>query len=468
MKEYIENKTFDEIKVGETAELVHTMTQNEVDILAAISGDINPSHMDKKLAESDSFHKTILHGTWGNSLISTVLGTELPGPGTTYIKQSLNFKKPLSVGETVTIKVTAHKKDTSNHTITFLCTIKNQNDEEVTGGNVVVQAPTKKIRRARVESPLLALHQPGELYKDLLKLIQDVELLKTAVVHPVDEVSLLGAIEAAQARLIIPILVGPESKIHAVAKKLKIDLSPYELISTPHSDAAAEKAVSLAREGKVGALMKGDLHTDELMHAVVNKETGIQTDRRMSHIFVMDVPTYPRFILVSDAAINIYPTLDDKKDIVQNAIDLAIDIGIEMPKVAILSAVETVTSKIQSTIDAAALCKMADRGQIKGGILDGPLAFDNVISKEAAKIKGIHSPVSGKVNVVITPDLESGNILVKQLEYLSEAQSAGVVLGAKVPIILTSRSDKPITRLASSALAAIIVHKKFASKDKQP
>lgn len=311
------------------------------------------------------------------------------------------------------------------------------------------------------------LHKPGELYEELMKDIHKVSPIRTAVVHPVDDVSLLGAIESAQEKLIIPVLIGPEDKIRATAKELKLDLSPYEIISTPHSHAAAAQGVSLAREGKVDALMKGALHTDELMHAALEKDLGISTERRMSHVFVMDVPHYPRLMLVSDAAINIYPSLEDKKDIVQNAIDLAVCIGIKQPKVAILSAVETVSPKIQSTLDAAALCKMADRGQIKGGILDGPLAFDNVVSKEAAKIKGIISPVAGQADIIIVPDLESGNILVKQLEYLSEAQSAGIVLGAKVPIILTSRSDSAITRLASSALAAIIVSKKFSSRDKK-
>ena len=325
----------------------------------------------------------------------------------------------------------------------------------------------EKIRRPQVERRKDIPHKPGELYEKLIKIVRNVKPVKTAVIHPVDEMSLLGAIESAQAKLIIPILVGPESKIHTIAKKLKLDLSPYDIISTPHSHAAAAMGVSLARKGAVDALMKGALHTDELMHAALDKNCGIRTERRMSHVFVMDVPNYPHLMLVSDAAITIYPTLDDKRDITQNAIDLALDIEIKLPKVAILSAIETVSSKIQSTLDAAALCKMADRGQIKGGILDGPLAFDDAVSKEADKIKGIVSPVAGQADVLIVPDLESGNILVKQLEYLSNAQSAGIVLGAAVPIILTSRSDSPITRLASSALAAILVSKRFTSKEKK-
>lgn len=464
---YIENKTFDEIIIGESAELVHTLTKNDIELFAVMSGDVNPAHVDEKFAYSDLFHKIVAQGMWGGSLISTVLGTQLPGPGTIYIGQSLNFKKPIGVGDTVTIRLTVKEKNPSNKDITFLCSIINQKNEEVTNGTAIVRAPVEKIRRPQIEMPHVILRKEGKLYEVLLKKLHNVKPIQTAVIHPVDDVSLLGAIESAQAKLIIPILIGPETKIHAVAKKLKLDLSPYKIISTPHSHAAADIGVSLARDGKVGALMKGALHTDELMHAALEKTSGISTDRRMSHVFVMDVPNYPRMLLVSDAAINIYPTLEEKRDIVQNAIDLALALDITLPKVAILSAVETVTSKIQSTVDAAALCKMSDRGQIKGGILDGPLAFDAAVSKKANQIKGITSSVAGQANVLIVPDLESGNILVKQLEYLSDSESAGIVLGAKVPIILTSRSDKPLTRLASSALAAIAVYKNLAPRDKK-
>ncbi len=257
-----------------------------------------------------------------------------------------------------------------------------------------------------------------------------LEPIRTAVVHPVDGNSLQGAVNAAQAKLIIPIFVGPEAKIRTAASAAKIELSPYDLISTKHSHEAAEQSVALARAGKVEALMKGSLHTDELMHAAVAKETGLCTKRRMSHVFVMDVPEYPRLLLLTDAAINIYPCLDDKCDIIQNAIDLAHILGIVIPKVAILSAIETVTPKLRSTLEAAALCKMADRGQITGGLVDGPLAFDNAVSEEAAKVKGIVSPVAGHADILVVPDLESGNMLAKQLEYLANAQTAGIVLGA--------------------------------------
>ena len=303
----------------------------------------------------------------------------------------------------------------------------------------------------------------GRHHQNLIKKARGLPPIRTAVVHPVDAVSLVGAIEAAKQKLIVPVLVGPEHKIRAAARAAKLDLSPYELVPTEHSEAAAVQAVALACDRKVEALMKGSLHTDEFMGAIV-KEEKLRTARRMSHVFVIDVPDYPRPLFVTDAAINIYPTLDDKVDIVQNAIDLAHALGLRRPKVAILSAVETVSSKIRSTIDAAALCKMADRRQITGGILDGPLAFDNAVSAEAAKTKGIVSPVAGEADILVVPDIEAGNMLAKQLEYLAAAEVAGIVLGARVPIILTSRADKTLARLGSCAIALLLARHKPEAK----
>jgi phosphate acetyltransferase/phosphate butyryltransferase len=279
--------------------------------------------------------------------------------------------------------------------------------------------------------------------------------ITTAVVHPIDAVSLLGAVEAAKAQLIVPVLVGPEAKIRAAAEQAELDLSPYEIVPTEHSHAAAAQAAALASDHKVEALMKGSLHTDEFMGAIVHDEK-LRTDRRMSHVFVIDTPRYPRPLLVTDAAINIYPTLSEKRDIIQNAIELAHALGTARPCVAILSAIEMVTEKIRSTLDAAALCKMADRGQITGGILDGPLAFDNAVSAEAARTKGIASPVAGRADIFVVPDIEAGNMLAKQLEYLADAEIAGIVLGARVPIILTSRADKTLARLGSCAVALLL------------
>jgi phosphate acetyltransferase len=292
-------------------------------------------------------------------------------------------------------------------------------------------------------------------YEQLLARCKAMTAIPTAVAHPCDDASLGAAVEAARAGIIAPILVGPAEKIRAVAKTLALDIAAYEIVEAPHSHAAAARAVELVRQGRADLLMKGSLHTDELMGEVVRRETGLRTARRVSHVFVMDVPTYHKPVLITDAAVNIFPTLDDKRDIVQNAIDFAHALGVERPKVAILSAVETVTTKIPSTIDAAALCKMADRGQIVDAILDGPLAFDNAISAEAARTKGIVSAVAGDPDVVLVPDLEAGNMLAKNLTFLSRADAAGVVLGARVPIILTSRADNQRTRLASCAVAAL-------------
>jgi phosphotransacetylase len=295
-------------------------------------------------------------------------------------------------------------------------------------------------------------------YEKLLAACSKLSPVSTAVAYPCEESALTAAVEAAQAGLIHPILVGPADTLKALARRLKIDLGPYEVVDAPNSRAAAAKAVELVREGKAEILMKGSLHTDEFLGAIIARETGLRTGRRLSHVFLMDVPTYHKVLIITDAAINIAPALEEKADIVQNAIDLAIALGVAQPKVGILSAVETVTSKIPSTLDAAALCKMADRGQIKGGLLDGPLAFDNAISKAAAKTKGIASAVAGDVDILLAPDLESGNMLAKQLSFLANADSAGLVLGARVPVVLTSRADSVRARLASAGVAVRLAH----------
>jgi phosphate acetyltransferase len=295
-------------------------------------------------------------------------------------------------------------------------------------------------------------------YEQLLERCEKLEPVRTAVAHPCEATALSGAIDAANKGLIVPILVGPRARIESTARSAGIDLGDFQIVDVPHSVAAAAKAVELLREAKAELLMKGSLHTDELMAAAVSRDGGLRTGRRLSHVFVMDVPTYHKVLMVTDGAINIAPTLEDKVDICQNAIDLAIDLGRQHPKVAILAAVETVTSKMPATIDAAALCKMAERGQIRGGILDGPLAFDNAISKRAAETKGVRSDVAGDPDILLAPDLEAGNILAKQLTFLANAESAGLVLGAKVPIILTSRADSVRSRIASCAVAVLSVH----------
>ncbi len=455
----IENRTFDEIQVGDAASLTRTLTREDIQLFAVMSGDVNPAHVDEEYAKSDHFHTIVAHGMWGASLISTLLGTTLPGPGTIYLTQTLRFRRPVAVGDTITVTVTAIARDPEKHRVTFDCRCMNQKGEVVIEGVAEVLAPTEKVKRPRVILPAVHLHDREARYRRLIEMTKGLEPLRTAIVHPVDRNSLLGALDAAQAGLIVPVFVGPEAKIRAVAGAESVDLSPWRLVPTRHSHEAAERAVAMVRAGEVEALMKGSLHTDELMQEVVAKETGLRTARRISHVFVVDTPTYPRALFITDAAINIAPDLDAKRDIVQNAIDLARVLGIERPKVAILSAVETVNSQIQSTIDAAALCKMADRGQITGGLLDGPLAFDNAVSAEAARVKGIESPVAGCADILVVPDLESGNMLAKQLEYLGEAQSAGIVLGARVPIALTSRADSPLTRMTSCAVALLFARR---------
>ena len=457
--EHIENRTFDEIQVGDCATLVRTLKPEDIQLFAIMSGDVNPAHVDPEYAKSSMFREVIAHGMWGGALISTVLGTQFPGPGTIYIDQTLHFSRPVGIGDTITIAITATRKFDHNHHILFDCVCTNQDGQTVIRGTAEVLAPTEKIKRPRVELPEVTILDREARYQHLLERTRGLAPIPMAVAHPCDKESLLGVVEAAQAGLIIPTLIGPVAKMRAVAEQQGIDLAGLTLVDVEHSHAAAAEAVALARAGKVEALMKGSLHTDELMSEVV-AANGLRTARRISHVFLADVPTYPKPLLITDAAINIEPDLECKADIVRNAIDLALVLGIVEPKVAILAAVETVTPKMRATLDAAALCKMADRGQIAGGVLDGPLAFDNAISIVAAKTKGILSAVAGRADILVVPDLESGNMLAKQLEYLAEALMTGVVVGARVPIVLTSRADTAETRAASCAIALLMAHAK--------
>jgi phosphotransacetylase/acyl dehydratase len=454
----IENRTFDEIRVGDSASLSRTLTKQDIELFAVMSGDVNPIHVDEAFARDDMFHKIIAHGMWGGTLISTLLGTELPGPGTIYRSQTLNFRNPVVLGDTVVVTVIVREKNAAKRDVILDCRVTNQTGNVVIDGVATVIAPAEKIQRTRVILPEVRLEEPGRRHRQLIAQTQGHDPIRTAVVNPIDDLSLAGAVEAARAKLIIPILIGPPDAIRAAAKASGIDISGCEIAPATDADAAAAKAVDLVLAGSADAIMKGALHTDALMHAVVAGDRNLRTERRVSHVFVMDVPTYPRPLLITDAAINIYPDLETKQDIVQNAIELAHALGIERPKVAILSAVETVSSKIKSTLDAAALCKMADRGQITGGLLDGPLGFDNAVSADAAKAKHIVSPVAGQADILLVPDLEAGNMLAKQLEYLADADGAGIVLGARVPIVLTSRADKTLSRMASCAIALLLAH----------
>ncbi len=458
---YLVNKTFGEIKIGDSSTLQRTLKPEDVKVFAVMTGDVNPAVIDPSFSSSGMLREVIAHGMWSGSLISTVLGTQFPGPGTILVDQSLHFSRPVTIGDTITITVTAKQKFDHNKHIIFDCVCVNQDGLQVVYGTAEVLAPTEKIERLQqVDLPEIRIDDKHDRLSRLLARAKGLEPVTVAVAHPCDRESLRGPVLAFQAGIIEPILVGPEDKIRAVAEENGLDISGIRVVNAAHSHDSAAIAVSLVRSGDAEALMKGSLHTDELLAEVISRANGLRTSRRISHVFVMDVPTYPRPLLITDAAVNIAPTLEEKVDIIQNAIELAHALGIPEPKVAILSAVETVNPKIQSTLDAAALCKMADRGQIKGGLLDGPLAFDNAVSIVAAKTKGIKSAVAGQAEILMVPNLECGNMVAKQLEYLANALTAGIVLGTKVPIILTSRADTAETRIASCVIASLVAHYK--------
>ena len=454
----VRNRTFDEITVGETACIERTLSQKDIELFAVLSGDVNPQHLDAEFAASTPFHGVIAHGMLGGALISAVLGTRLPGPGTIYLGQTLKFLAPVRIGDHLRISVTVSARDEVRKRLTLACECVNQDGTTVITGEAQVIAPTERIARARTTLPEVSLSVGNDGMQRLLDYVRPLGSLRVAVVHPCDALSLAGALDARAAGLIEPVLVGPRTRIEATAQDNQLDISGIAIEDVAHSHAAAARAVELVLEGKVQALMKGSLHTDELMSAVIASQGGLRTKRRVSHCYLMQTPAYPRPFIITDAAINIAPTLADKADIVRNAIDLAHAIGVAQPRVAILAAVETVNASMPATLDAAALCKMADRGQITGGLLDGPLAFDNAVSIAAARTKGIVSEVAGRADILVVPDLESGNMLAKQLEYLGEATTAGIVLGARVPIVLTSRADSRETRLASCAIAVLLAH----------
>lgn len=438
--DFIENRTFDEIRVGDTASMSRTLSEKDIELVACAANDVHPARL--------------AHGMWGG-LIGSVLGMELFDPSAVRLPQSLRFTQPVGVGEKVTACVTVTEKRADGCFVVLACRCTNQSGDLVITAEAEVRALQEKRRRRRTGLPegQEALHSR---YNQLINETQGGEALQTAVAHPCTAAALAAVVDAAEARLIAPILVGPQKRIRAAAEEAGRDIASFRLVSADHSHDAAAKAVALVRSGDAKLLMKGSLHTDELMAAVVSATAGLRTERRISHAYVMDVPGYPTPLIITDAAINIAPSLKEKADIIRNAIDLAHVIGMAEPKVAILSAVETVNADLPSTLDAAALCKMADRGQISGGLLDGPLALDNAISEAAAREKGIVSPVAGKAEILIVPNLEAGNMLAKQLTFLGGADAAGVVLGARVPIILTSRADSERTKLASCAIAVLL------------
>jgi len=447
----LSNHPFSEIKAGDSASLSRILTQDDIDQFSSIGGDVRRDD-----GVIDCYDQIVAHGMWGGALIASLMGRQLPGSGTTLLHQSLDFLAPLAVGDKVAVTIRVEAKDPVHESVRLVCSVVNQRGETVIAGSAVVIAPSEKIHCARVALPAHEAARAGGGYRKLIAMTAGMAPLRTAVVHPVDALSLGAAIEAARLGLIVPLLVGPAHKIHEAAAKAGIDLADIEIVDVEHSEAAAEAAAMLAGDGKVEALMKGSLHTDELMHAVLAPAARLRTGRRMSHVFAIDAPAYPRALFITDAALNLAPDLPTKRDIMQNAIDLVHALGIVRPRVAVLCAVETVNPAMQSTVDAAALCKMAERGQITGALVDGPLAFDNAVSAQAALVKGIISPVAGHADILLVPDVEAGNMLAKQLEYLGGAQMAGIVLGARVPIILTSRADPTLARLGSCAIALLL------------
>lgn len=455
-RDYIENKTFDEIQVGDTASLQRTLDLRDIQLFAIMSGDVNPAHVDPEYAASSLFHEVIAHGMWGGALISTVLGTLYPGPGTVYIDQTLHFSRPVTLGDTITVSVTVKEKFERTRHVSLECLCVNQEGRTVIRGLAEVLAPTEKVRRRRARLPELRLHDPAARYQRLMNLTRGREAIGMAVVYPCDRESLGAALAAAEAGLVKPVLVGPRAKLEAVAAELQLDISKLAMVDASDSRLAALAAIDLASRGHVEALMNASPRRDELLDLVVAESSRLQGRRRISHVFYMDVPAYPKPLLITDAAVNAEPDLEAKREIVQNAIELAHALSINNPKVAILAAAETVDPKMRSTVDAAALCKMAERGQIRGGIVDGPLALDNAVSFVAAKTKGIASAVAGQADILVVPDLEAGHILARQLEYLADGASAGIVVGARVPIVLPGRADSVATRVASCALALLI------------
>jgi len=446
-----ENRLYDELKVGDSAAIKRVCTANDLYIFAHASGNLNPLHVPEESRADGG--EAVAPSMWVGALVSAVLGNILPGAGTLYRSQNFVFLNRAHVGDELTVNVSVREK-LSEGRVVLDTRVTGRGGDTIAQGAAEVLAPQRKIRFDDDRLPEL-LVQRHRHFDRLLDACTGLEPIVTAVVVPEDRVSLGGALLAARNGLIRPILIGCARTIAAVAKEIGADLSGLDVHDVAGDDAAAAASVALANAGKVQAIMKGHLHTDALLHHVVKRDGGLRTARRLSHVFVMDVPGLDHPLIVSDAAINIAPDLEAKVDITQNAIDVALALGIAQPKVGILSAVETVNPQIPSTLDAAVLSKMAERGQIKGAIVDGPLAMDNAVDVAAAKTKGITSLVAGHADILIVPNLEAGNMLAKELSFIAHAEAAGLALGATVPLILTSRADGEKARLASCAIAAL-------------
>lgn len=455
------NIPYDALEIGMEATAKRLCRTEDFLVYASSSGNHNPVHLPKEDHDGDGTDdEAIAPSMWVASLISMVMGNQLPGPGTLYKSQSLNFVGRAHAGDELTIRVKLKQKRPGRVAV-FDCLVRRQNGAKIVEGEAIVVAPQKKLSFQAGELPGLTVQRHVH-FDRLIELAQPLPSLPTAVIAPYDVKSLGGAILACENTLITPILVGQRAKIEDAASEMSVDLTAFEVIDVPDKQSAAARGVALVNEGRAGAVMKGHVHTDELLREVVKSNGGLRTHRRLSHVFVMDVPGLNHLLMITDAAINIAPSLEDKVDIIKNAIDLGLSLGVETPKVAVLSAVETVTPRIPSTLEAAALAKMSERGQIKDGIVDGPLAMDNAVSMDAARTKGIVSKVAGNADILVAPNMESANMIAKQLTFLAYAEAGGLVVGAKCPIILTSRADDDEARLASCAVA--VLHHDWLSK----
>jgi phosphate butyryltransferase len=444
-------KVFDDVVLGEEASITRVVTPDDLYVFAHVSGDLNPANLPSS-GDDHGGDAASAPAMWIAGLFSALLGNVLPGPGTAYEAQTLRFFARAFVGDTLTVVVRVLEKRPPRTVV--LRTQIRRGGETIVDGTAEVRAPATHVVSAGGDLPALTI----DFHPDVDRLLAACRVLPplgTAVVVPEEELALRAALTAAREGLIAPVLIGNADRIRTLAKACGLELDGVAIEDAAGADAAAARAVELVHQGRVAAIMKGFLHTDELLREVVKAQGGLRTPRRISHVFVMDAPALPELLLVTDAVVNIAPTLEDKVDIVQSAIDLALALGIALPKVGILSAVETVNTKIPSTLDAAILSKMAERGQIRGGVVDGPLAMDNAVSLTSARTKGVVSAVAGRADVVVVPNVEAGNILAKELTYAAQAQGAGIVLGAKVPIILTSRADDEQARLFSCAVAVL-------------
>jgi len=449
------NRTFDEIAIGDTADVSRTLTANDLVVFAHASGNLNPIHIAGVASSMGGGQdEAVAPSAWVSALISCALGMELPGPGTLYLSQSLTFHERVHLGDVVTVKVRVIAKD-EGRIVRLATSVTCSGGKLVADGEASVIAPAERRFMSVAKLPDIVVERHVQ-FDRLLARARALPALATAVVCPGDGKSLKGALLAAEAGLIVPVLVGPRAATMAAAREIDADLDGIEIIDADDDRDAARRAVAMVHEGKVATLMKGHLHSDVFLSAVVRKDGGLRGSRRLTHVFVIDLPGRAAPLLITDAAINIAPTLEAKVDIVQNAIDLARAIGIETPLVGILAAIETVNPAMQSTLDAAVLSKMAERGQIRGGIVDGPLAMDNAVDLDAAKGKGIRSLVAGRSDVLVVPNLEAGNMLAKELAFVGHAETAGIVMGARVPLILNSRADNERSRVASAAIAMLV------------